>query len=148
MSKLEHWDPDNPQEWQDSGKAIATRNLWISIPNLLCAFSVWLYWGMLAKFIQKLHFADPELFNFTFLHDGKPFEGDAYRALMFNLPAVAGLAGATMGRGDSPCGPSLFRVGLAPAGIRAETGFAPHGGGRSCRTGRDIRPPHIGFLRQ
>jgi MFS transporter, NNP family, nitrate/nitrite transporter len=96
MSKLTHWDPDNPQEWADSGKAVATRNLWISIPNLLCAFSVWLYWGMLAKFIQKLHFANPDLFNFTFLHSGKPFEGDAYRALMFNLPAVAGLAGATL----------------------------------------------------
>jgi NNP family nitrate/nitrite transporter-like MFS transporter len=51
---------------------------------------------MLAKFIQKVHFADPELFNFTFLHNGEPFQGDAYRAMMFNLPAVAGLAGATL----------------------------------------------------
>jgi len=96
MSKVTHWDPDNPQEWAATDKAIAVRNLCISIPNLLCAFSVWLYWGMLAKFIQKLHFANPDLFNFTFLHSGQPFEGDAYRALMFNLPAVAGLAGATL----------------------------------------------------
>ncbi len=96
MKQLPHWDPDNPQEWADSGKAIAARNLCISIPNLLCAFSVWLYWGMLAKFIQKLHFSNPELFNFTFLNSGQPYEGDSYRALMFNLPAVAGLAGATL----------------------------------------------------
>ena len=65
-------------------------------PNLLCGFSVWLYWGMLAKFIQKAHFSNPELFNFTFMNDGAPFSGDAYRNLLFTLPAVAGLVGATL----------------------------------------------------
>ncbi len=96
MSKLTQWNPDDPQEWESTGKGVATRNLIVSIPNLLCAFSVWLYWGMLAKFIQKLHFSNPELFNFTFLNDGEAYSGDHYRALMFNLPAVAGLAGATL----------------------------------------------------
>lgn len=96
MTKLKQWDPENQQEWSSTGKSVAVRNLCVSIPNLLCAFSVWLYWGMLAKFIQKLHFTNPELFNFNFLNSGVNHEGDAYRALMFNLPAVAGLAGATL----------------------------------------------------
>jgi len=96
MSKIEKWDVEDEQFWEETGKKIAFRNLWISIPNLLCGFSVWLYWGMLAKFIQKIHFANPELFNFTFMNDGAPYEDKAYRALMFTLPAVAGLAGATL----------------------------------------------------
>jgi NNP family nitrate/nitrite transporter-like MFS transporter len=90
------WDVENEAFWEQEGKRVANRNLWISIPNLLCAFSVWLYWGMVAKFIQKLHFADPNVFNFTFMNGGQSYEGDAYRALLFTLPAVAGLAGATL----------------------------------------------------
>ncbi|MFT5288673.1 MAG: NNP family nitrate/nitrite transporter-like MFS transporter [Planctomycetota bacterium] len=96
MSKLDTWDPEDESFWDSTGSKIAQRNLWISIPNLLCGFSVWLYWGMIAKFIQKLHFANTELFNFTFMNDGEFFTGDKYRSLMFTLPAVAGLAGATL----------------------------------------------------
>jgi NNP family nitrate/nitrite transporter-like MFS transporter len=94
--RLEQWDTENEGFWESTGKRIANINLWISIPNLLCAFAVWLYWGMVAKFIQSLHFADTSLFNFTFGNEGAPYEGDAYRALLFTLPAVAGLAGATL----------------------------------------------------
>ena len=94
--RLSYWNPEDEGFWESEGKAIANRNLWISIPNLLCGFSVWLYWGMLAKFIQKAHFSNPELFNFTFMNDGMPFAGDAYRNLLFTLPAVAGLVGATL----------------------------------------------------
>lgn len=92
----EKWDVDDPTFWESTGKKIARVNLWISIPNLLCAFAVWLYWGMVAKFIQKLHFADTSLFDFTFGNNGVAYDGDGYRALMFTLPAVAGLAGATL----------------------------------------------------
>ena len=93
----ERWDVEDDAFWDSTGKSIANRNLWISIPNLLCGFAVWLYWGMLAKFIQKIHFANPALFDFTFMNDGKSHGvGDEYRALMFTLPAVAGLAGATL----------------------------------------------------
>ncbi len=92
----ERWDVEDESFWESTGKRIANINLWISIPNLLCAFAVWLYWGMVAKFVQKLHFANPELFNFTFMNGGKVYDGDGYRSLMFTLPAVAGLAGATL----------------------------------------------------
>ena len=94
--RLEKWDVEDESFWQSTGKKTAYQNLWVSIPNLLCGFAVWLYWGMLAKFMQKAHFANPEPFNFTFGNDGMPYSGDAYRNLMFTLPAVAGLAGATL----------------------------------------------------
>lgn len=91
------WDVENNDFWDSEGKKIADRNLWVSIPNLLLAFSVWIYWGMVAKYIQKLHFTtDGELFNFTFMNDGASFSDNGYRALLFTLPAVAGLAGATL----------------------------------------------------
>ena len=97
MSKLEHWDPEDQGFWESTGKKIATKNLWISIPNLLLGFSVWIYWGMVAKYIQKIHFGSGgDLFNFTFMNDGQFYDNNGYRALLFTLPAVAGLAGATL----------------------------------------------------
>ena len=65
MKKLERWDVEDPAFWDGEGKKIANRNLWVSIPNLLCGFSVWLYWGMIAKTMQALHFGNTDLFNFT-----------------------------------------------------------------------------------
>jgi NNP family nitrate/nitrite transporter-like MFS transporter len=96
LKTLKRWDVEDPVFWESEGRKIAYRNLWVSIPNLLCGFSVWLYWGMIAKVMQKIHFANTELFNFTFMNGGKPYAGDEYRALLFTLPAVAGLAGATL----------------------------------------------------
>jgi NNP family nitrate/nitrite transporter-like MFS transporter len=92
----EKWDVEDEGFWAATGKAIAYRNLWISIPNLLCGFAVWLYWGMLAKFIQKIHFGNEALFAFADWSGGEALKGDAYRAMLFTLPAVAGLAGATL----------------------------------------------------
>jgi len=92
----QRWDVEDTAFWESTGRSIANRNLWISIPNLLCGFSVWLYWGMIAKAMQRLHFANPELFNFTFRNNGEPYDEAGYRALLFTLPAVAGLAGATL----------------------------------------------------
>jgi len=94
--RMSYWNPEDEQFWEDKGRSVAIRNLVVSIPNLLCGFAVWLYWGMVAKFIQRLHFADETLFDFTFMNDGNAYGGDAYRALLFTLPAVAGLAGATL----------------------------------------------------
>lgn len=92
----ERWEVEDETFWNETGKSVANRNLWVSIPNLLCGFSVWLYWGMIAKTMQRLHFANSELFNFTFRNDGMPYDEAGYRALLFTLPAVAGLAGATL----------------------------------------------------
>lgn len=77
MSDLKKWDPENEQFWESEGKKIANRNLWISIPSLLCGFAVWLYWGIIT--VQMLNlgfpFAKPDLFS---------------------LMAIAGLTGATL----------------------------------------------------
>ncbi len=43
---LDGWDPEAPTEWARRGKAIATRNLWISIPALFLSVAVWMVWSM------------------------------------------------------------------------------------------------------
>ncbi|MDP6610271.1 MAG: hypothetical protein QF463_14490, partial [Vicinamibacterales bacterium] len=54
-----------------------SRNLWVSIPCLLCAFAVWLYWSIITVQMQNLGF---------------PFT----QGQLYTLTAIAGLAGATL----------------------------------------------------
>ena len=42
---LTDWRPEDPAFWAEKGKRIARRNLWISIPNLLIGFAVWMLWS-------------------------------------------------------------------------------------------------------
>ena len=70
------WRPEDDTFWRSTGKAIANRNLWISIPNLLIAFAVWLMWGIIT--VQMLNL-------------GFPFKPNE----LFTLTAIAGLMGAT-----------------------------------------------------
>jgi len=77
MSDITHWDPEDTKFWESTGKKIANRNLWISIPSLLCGFAVWLYWGIIT--VQMLNL-------------GFPFA----KAELFTLAAIAGLTGATL----------------------------------------------------
>ncbi len=74
---LRNWNPEDETFWKTKGKAIATRNLWISIPSLLCGFAVWLYWGIIT--VQML--------NLGFAFD---------KSELFTLAAIAGLTGATL----------------------------------------------------
>ena len=74
---IQSWNPEDEKEWAATGKAIATRNLWISIPSLLCGFAVWLYWGIIT--VQMLNL-------------GFPYTAPE----LFSLPAIAGLSGATL----------------------------------------------------
>jgi NNP family nitrate/nitrite transporter-like MFS transporter len=71
------WRPEDDAFWESTGKKIAYRNLWISIPSLLCGFAVWGMWGIIT--VQMLNL-------------GFPFS----QAELFSLTAIAGLAGATM----------------------------------------------------
>ncbi len=74
---IEDWRPDDKEFWETKGRAIARRNLWISIPALLLAFSVWLVWSVV---IAKL----PAIgFNYT-------------TDQLFWLAALPGLSGATL----------------------------------------------------
>jgi len=74
---IQHWDPEDNQQWQSEGQRIAKRNLWISIPALLLAFAVWQMWGMIT--VQMLNL-------------GFPFS----QTELFTLTAIAGLTGATL----------------------------------------------------
>ncbi|MBK9282989.1 MAG: NarK/NasA family nitrate transporter [Sphingobacteriaceae bacterium] len=98
MSKtnIETWNVEDESFWNSTGKKIATKNLWLSIPALLLAFAVWIMWGMLVTYMKD--------FGFTFgllegLTKGTP-EYDAALAsinnMYYTLPAIAGLAGATL----------------------------------------------------
>ena len=71
------WQPEDERFWDSTGKAIAYRNLWISVPALLCGFAVWGMWGIIT--VQMLNLGFP----FT------PAE-------LFTLTAISGIAGATM----------------------------------------------------
>jgi hypothetical protein len=54
---LEDWRPEEPAFWADKGRSIARRNLWISIPALLLAFSVWMVWSMVVAKLPLIGFA-------------------------------------------------------------------------------------------
>lgn len=75
--QLTDWRPEDPQFWESYGKRIATRNLWISIPNLLLAFSVWMVWSVVVAKMPAIGF------DFTV--------GER-----FWLAALPGLSGATL----------------------------------------------------
>lgn len=73
---IEHWNVESPEFWDKEGRAIASRNLWISIPSLLAGFAIWMMWGMITTQMANLGFAfTPEQ--------------------LFGLVAIAGLSGAT-----------------------------------------------------
>jgi NNP family nitrate/nitrite transporter-like MFS transporter len=74
---VQDWRPEDDAFWNSTGKRIAYRNLWISIPALLCGFAVWGMWGIIA--VQMLNL-------------GFPFT----QAELFTLTAIAGISGATM----------------------------------------------------
>jgi len=74
---LADWRPEDPVFWKETGQAIARRNLWISIPCLLLAFSVWMVWSVVVAKLPALGF---------------PFTTDQ----LFWLAAIPGLSGATL----------------------------------------------------
>lgn len=77
MSDLRKWQPEDENFWQQSGRRIANRNLWISIPSLLCGFAVWMMWSIIS--VQMLNL-------------GFPYSASE----LFTLAAIAGLSGATL----------------------------------------------------
>ena len=41
------WRPDDDAFWENVGRRIANRNLWLSMPALLLAFAVWVVWSVI-----------------------------------------------------------------------------------------------------
>lgn len=55
-TRIRDWRPDDAQFWDSTGKSIANRNLWISIPALLLAFSVWMVWSVVVVKLKAIGF--------------------------------------------------------------------------------------------
>ncbi len=53
---LSNWKPENAQFWENKGKHIARRNLWISVACLLLAFCVWMLFSAIAVNLNKVGF--------------------------------------------------------------------------------------------
>ena len=53
---ITRWDPENKEFWDEIGKAIANRNLLISIPALTLAFSVWMVWSVVVVNLPNVGF--------------------------------------------------------------------------------------------
>lgn len=71
------WRPEEPVFWKGTGKKIASRNLWLSIPSLFLSFAVWMVWSVV---VAKL-----PLIGFNYTTDQ-----------LFWLAALPGLSGATL----------------------------------------------------
>ncbi|MFQ5529282.1 MAG: antiporter, partial [Gemmatimonadota bacterium] len=74
---IDRWEVEDEALWAASGRKIAVRNLLVSIPCLLVAFAVWLAWSIIIVQMETLGF---------------PFS----KVDLYTLPAIAGLAGATL----------------------------------------------------
>lgn len=73
----EAWVPEDATFWAATGKRVAGRNLWLSMPALFCGFAVWMIWSIIIVQMQTLAF---------------PFRADQ----LYTLTAIAGLSGATL----------------------------------------------------
>jgi MFS transporter, NNP family, nitrate/nitrite transporter len=73
---IEDWRPEDKAFWETTGRRIARRNLWISVPALLLAFAVWMVWSVVVAKLPAI--------GFTYSTDQ-----------LFWLAALPGLSGAT-----------------------------------------------------
>ncbi len=74
---LQDWRPEDASFWKSTGRAIASRNLWISIPALLLSFAVWMVWSVVVAKLPAVGF-------------------DYTTDQLFWLAALPGLSGATL----------------------------------------------------
>ncbi|KXF74828.1 MFS transporter [Paramesorhizobium deserti] len=74
---IDDWQPEDPTFWEKTGRRIARRNLWLSIPSLLLSFAIWMVWSVVVAKLPAVGF------NFT-------------TDQLFWLAALPGLSGATL----------------------------------------------------
>src|SRR5262249_33473167 len=53
---IDDWRPEDPRFWNETGRAIARRNLWLSIPALLLSFAVWMVWSVVVAKLPAVGF--------------------------------------------------------------------------------------------
>lgn len=74
---IRDWRPDDAKFWASGGRAVARRNLWISVPCLLLSFAIWMVWSVV---VAKLPVVGFKLSNDQ----------------LFWLAAMPGLSGASL----------------------------------------------------
>ncbi|GAA3848103.1 MFS transporter [[Pseudomonas] carboxydohydrogena] len=74
---LTDWRPEDREFWETKGRAVARRNLWISIPSLLLSFAIWQVWSVVVAKLPSVGF------KFT-------------TAELFWLAALPGISGAVL----------------------------------------------------
>jgi MFS transporter, NNP family, nitrate/nitrite transporter len=74
---LQDWRPEDKEFWERRGRAIARRNLWISVPCLLLSFAVWMVWSVVVARLPSV--------GFSFTNEQ-----------LFWLASLPGLSGATL----------------------------------------------------
>jgi MFS transporter, NNP family, nitrate/nitrite transporter len=89
QTNIQNWNAEDPKFWEAEGKKIANRNLWISISALFQSFAVWIMWGIIIVQMKKLGF------TLGMPHES-PQDLKAVNELLWTLPAIAGLSGATL----------------------------------------------------
>lgn len=64
---IQEWQPNDNSFWVNTGKKIANRNLWISIPCLLLGFCVWMLFSIVAIHLNSIgfNFSTNQLFLLT-----------------------------------------------------------------------------------
>jgi NNP family nitrate/nitrite transporter-like MFS transporter len=77
IGPIQDWRPEDKSFWESGGRAIARRNLWISVPCLLLSFAVWMVWSVVVAKLPGVGFA------FT-------------NEQLFWLASLPGLSGATL----------------------------------------------------
>jgi NNP family nitrate/nitrite transporter-like MFS transporter len=95
-TNLEKWDVENQDFWESTGKTIANKNLWLSIPALFLSFATWAMWGVIINYMKD--------FGYNFgMTKGLLSGSEEYKTVLkevntlyYSLPAIAGLAGATL----------------------------------------------------
>ena len=87
---LEDWRPDDEAFWQKTGRGIALRNLFLSMPPLLLSFAVWMVWSVVVVELPRIgfQFTTGELF---WLAGAPGLSGAALRLLYsFVVPVFGG----------------------------------------------------------
>ena len=87
---LADWRPDDDAFWAATGRRIANRNLWLSMPPLLLAFAVWIVWSVIVVELPRIgfKFSTNQLFWLAALPG---LSGAVFRALYaFAVPIFGG----------------------------------------------------------
>jgi MFS transporter, NNP family, nitrate/nitrite transporter len=56
---IDHWEPEDSEFWEKTGKRVANRNLWASVVAEHIGFSIWTVWSTLVLFMGPEYGIDP-----------------------------------------------------------------------------------------